>query len=52
MSEAKCLTVWFTGDKGELQGLQEIIAIYWLAVKWRFVHRGNLEIVYFASDVQ
>ena len=26
------------------------IAIYWSAVKWRFIHRGDLEIIYFASD--
>ena len=27
-----------------------IKTIYWPDVKWRFIHRGDLEMVYFASD--
>ena len=29
---------------------RKIIVIYWSVVKWRFIHRGDLEIIYFASD--
>ena len=29
---------------------EQIITIYWSGVKWFFIHRGDLEIFYFASD--